>query len=154
MDLPLNPAPRFRYSLSWAAAIVDELTVKHTRATEVVCQVYGISRYDLVKYLAKPDPLWNFLRERIKNLARQEERLGRPIEYETIVKWLEDLHHTKFAKGEGGRLDSRREALKMKEQGSRGGGGRSEAKAEPSLPIASPRLALDPRQLVFDFEGG
>jgi len=150
MEEPLIPAPRFKYSLSWAASIVDEVVSKYPRASDLVCQVYGISRYDLVKYLAKPDPLWNYLRERIKALAGLEERTGKPVNYETVVKWLEDLHHSKHAHSQGERLDNRRKALKIEEQGSRGGGGRSKAKAEPSLPSLPPS-SPDPRQFLFDF---
>jgi len=135
---PLIPAPRYKYSLGWAASVIDELVVKHERAAEMICRVYALTRYDLVKYLASADPLFPFLRERIKYLALCEERTGKAMDYLTVVEWCEGLHGTKFGHGQAERLDKRRKELRIKEQGSRGGGGCSEAKAEPSLPTSPP----------------
>lgn len=155
MNNSLIPAPRFKYSLSWAASVVDEVCAKYPRATEMICRVYGITRYDLVKYLAKPDVMWNYLRERIKYLALCEERTGKAMDYLTVVEWCTGLHNMKHARGQGERLDKRLKELRMKEQGSRGGGGRSEAKAETSLPYPpTVSSSPDPTQFVFDFEGG
>lgn len=155
MQDPLIPAPRFKYSLSWAASIVDEVVSKYPRASEMICKVYGITRYDLVKYLAKPDVMWNYLRERIKYLALCEERTGKAMDYSTIVEWCTGLHGMKHSRGQGERLDKRLMELKLREQGSRGGGGRSEAKAEPSLPYLPPSSpSPNPQQFTFDFDGG
>jgi len=152
---PLIPAPRYKYSLGWAASIVDQLIVKYPRATEMICRVYGITRYDLVKYLAKPDDMWIYLRERIKYLALCEERTGKPMDYLTVVEWCKGLHDTKHAHGQGERLDKRLNDLIIKEQGSRGGRGQSEAAADPSLPYPLPvSPSPDPSQFVFNFAGG
>jgi len=155
MNDSLIPAPRFKYSLGWAASIVDQLTAKYTRATDVICRVYGITRYDLVKYLAKPDDMWIYLRERIKYLAVCEERTGKQMDYYTVVEWCKGLHDMKHAHGLGERLDKRLNDLMIKEQGSRGGRGRSEAKADPSLPYPPPvSPSPDPQQFMFNFDGG
>lgn len=155
MEQPLNPAPRFKYSLGWAASVIDELVAKYPRASDMICRVYGITRYDLVKYLAKPDPMYVYLRERIKYLALCEERTGKPMDYSTVVEWCSLLKGTKHAHGLGERLDKREKELKLREQGSRGAGGRSEAKAECSLPLRPPSSSPpDPRQFMFDFFGG
>jgi hypothetical protein len=155
MDNSLIPAPRFKYSLSWAASVIDEVCSKYPRASEMICRVYGISRYDLVKYLAKPDVMWVYLRERIKYLALCEERVGRPMDYLTVVEWCKGLHGMKHAHGQGERLDKRLKELILKEQGSRGGRGRSEAKADPSLPYLPPSSpSPNPEQFTFDFIGG
>lgn len=150
MSLPSNPAPHYRYALGWAAGVVDQVVAKYPRATDLVCTVYGISRFDLVKYVAKPDPLWVYLRERIKALTRQEARLGKELEYSTIVKWLAELHRTKFACGQGERLDSRLIQLQNTRAGIEGRGGpeRSEGPSlpssslPPSPPLPSPQLDL------------
>lgn len=155
MDNSLIPAPRFKYSLSWAASVVDQVVAKYPRATDVICRVYGITRYDLVKYLAKPDDMWIYLRERIKYLATCEERTGKAMDYSTVVEWCRGLHSMKHAHGQGERLDKRLKDLRMKEQGSRGGRGHSEATAEPSLPSPPPVFSSpDPAQLMFNFEEG
>jgi len=155
MNKPLIPASKYKYSLSWAACVVDELVAKHERATEMICKVYQITRYDMVKYLAKPDPLWPFLRERIKYLALCEERTGKPMDYLTVVEWCEGLHGTKFGHGQAERLDKRRKEIRIEEQGSRGGGGVGEAEAEPSLPNLPPSPSSSPPdpQLYFDLGG-
>jgi len=155
VDNTLIPAPRFKYSLGWAASVVDRLVEKYPRATDVICRVYGINRYDLVKYLAKPDDMWIYLRERIKYLALCEERTGKAMDYSTVVEWCMGLHGMKHSHKLGERLDKRLESLKLREQGSRGGGGRSEAEAEPSLPTplrSSP--SPNPLQYMLDFTGG
>lgn len=155
MENPSIPAPRFKYSLSWAASVVDEVASKYPRATDTICRVYAITRYDLVKYLAKPDPMWNYLRERIKYLALCEERTGKAMDYLTVVEWCKGLHGMKHAHGQGERLDKRLNSLRIKEQGSRGGGGRSEAEAETSLPSSLPSSpSPNPMQFMFDFSGG
>ena len=151
MQDPLIPAPRYKYSLSWAASIVDEVVSKYPRASEMICKVYGITRYDLVKYLAKPDIMWNYLRERIKYLALCEERTGKAMDYSTIVEWCAGLHRMKHSHGQGERLDKRLNSLRIKEQGSRGGGGCSEAKAEPPFPSCPSSPSSDPSQYLFDF---
>lgn len=154
MKTNLTPASSFKYSLRWAATVVDELWAKYPRASEMICRVYGIGRYDLVKYLAKPDTMYVYLRERIKYLALCEQRLGRQMEYSTVVEWCGLLKGTKHAHGLTERLDKREKELKLREQGSRGGGGCSEAKAEPSLPNAfPPSPPLDPEQYILDFGG-
>lgn len=155
MDTPSIPAPRFKYSLSWAACVVDEVASKYPRATEIICRVYGITRWDLVKYLAKPDVMWNYLRERIKYLALCEERTGKQMDYSTVVEWCRSLHNTKHAHGQAERLDKRAKELKLEEQGSRGGGGRSVAEAESSLPSSSLLSSSpNPLQFVLNFDGG
>ncbi len=156
MDNSLIPAPRYKYSLGWAASVVDQLVAKYPRATDVICRVYGITRYDLVKYLAKPDDMWIYLRERIKYLALCEERTGKQMDYLTVVEWCQGLHATKHAHGQGKRLDKRLNDLYNEGAGIKGRGGCSEAKAEPSLPYPLPNSSSspDPYQFVFDFTGG
>lgn len=148
--MPCSPAPQFKYSLSWAATVVDELVAKYTRATDVICRVYDISRYDLVKYLAKPDPLWPYLRERIKYLAICEQRTGKPMDYLTVVEWCKGLHGMKHAHGQGLRLDKRLESIRIRELGNREGGAKAySAGARPSS-FDSPRPTPDsPHQLLL-----
>lgn len=154
MEQSLIPAPRFKYSLGWAATVVDAVVAKYPRATDLICWAYGITRYDLVKYVAKPDPLWNYFRSRIKNVSKFEERRGRPIDHETLVKWELDLTTTKHAMGEGGRLDKRIREQYNKRAGIKGRG--IEATAEIALPSFTPPVppSEDPSQFYYDFAGG
>jgi hypothetical protein len=115
--------------------------------------MYQITRFDLAKYIAKPDPMWRFLRERIKALADLEERIQRPLEYPTIVKWIEDLHHTKHAHMLEDRLDKRFKSLYTEEAGKereatlkRSGSGASLSSSSSSDPVWV--------QQDFDFGGG
>jgi len=139
---PLIPASRYRYALGWAATVVDQVAAKYTRDTDIICQIYDINRYDLVKYVAKPDPLWNYFRSRIKALAGMEARLGRQVEYLTIVEWIEDLNHTKHALGEGERLDKRLQATKNRRAGIKGTV--PDATAEGSVPSLIPPVRSPP----------
>lgn len=146
------PAPTFTYSLSWAAGIVDQLVAKYARATEMVCEVYGITSYDLVKYLAKPDPMWDYLRNRIKAVGRWEERLCKPINYETLVEWEWQMVHHRTGLKVAGRLDNRLREQENKRAGMKGGGSEATAERSPPSFLSSSSLASDsPGQLYFDF---
>ena len=54
------------YSMRWALGIVEQMANKHARATKLVCALYAIVVRDLAAYLARNDPVFNYLRNRIK----------------------------------------------------------------------------------------
>lgn len=146
------PAPPYEYALSWAAHVVDQLVAKYPRATELVCAAYRINTYTLVKYLAKPDPEWNFLKARIKYLDAYIWETRREPSSVTLVEWLGLPRATAKTLNRLTGLDSRQNSAIMRERSSGGSGG---AGADPSLPFSAeelkpskPRVAPRERYLV------
>ena len=126
------PKPPYLYSLKWAAGVVDQLVSKYARASEIVCQAYGINTYTLVKYLAKPDYEWNWLKARIKYLDTWMWETRKEPDNPTLVEWLGLPRPTKISLNRLTGLDSYRDRAKLGERGSGGGGG---ARAAPCLPF-------------------
>jgi len=90
MDI-LIPAPPYKYALSWAATVVDEVQVRYPRATEIVSKVCNITPYDLAKFIAKPDPLWIYLRKAIQIGHRNMQHAPGTDHYTNVKRTIEDL---------------------------------------------------------------
>lgn len=54
------------YSLNWALGVVSTLAEKYARATALVYALYAIDARALAAFLARNDPVYPFLRKRIK----------------------------------------------------------------------------------------
>lgn len=68
--MPSEPAIPKKYSLTWARQVVEQLRDAHTRATDCVLEIYGISLENLASYLARGDSVFNYLKARIKYLDK------------------------------------------------------------------------------------
>lgn len=128
MDI-LIPAPPFKYALRWAATIVDEVQCRYTRATDLVCQVCNITPYDLAKFIAKPDPAWNYLKKSIQICSRNMEHNPRADHYTNVKRTIADLLRRKpVLRGEEG-FTELQYRIDWGSGNQEGGGSRSEAKA-------------------------
>lgn len=110
-----------KYSYQWALDVVYGLTDKHTRATEIVCEFYDISPRILALFLAKGDPMWIYLRDRIKAITALEERTNRYYTDVEIFDWLKRLSTEKYAGKLADRLDNGQKKARIKEQSFQGG---------------------------------
>lgn len=71
------------YSFVWARGIFDRLAEKHARATKLVLALYGLTPTTMTAFLAFADPLWEFLKKRIKYW--DNDLLYRNLKYLTSV---------------------------------------------------------------------
>ena len=137
MDI-LIPAPPYKYALRWAATVVDEVQAKYPRATELVGQVCQITLYDLAKFIAKPDPLWIYLRKAIQIADRNMRHNPRADHYTHVKRSTEDLLRRKpVLRGAEG-FTELQIRIDWGSGNQEGGGSRSEARA------TSPNLSAPP----------
>lgn len=139
----LIPAPPFKYALKWAATVVDEVMCRYPRATDLVTQVCQFTPYDLAKFIAKPDPMWIYLRKAIQVTHRNMEKHPRANHLTNVKRFLEDILERKpVIRGEGGftELQNRLPLRSGNQQG-----GEAAAKRRPTLPTfsAPPPAGLD-----------
>jgi len=132
----MNPANKPYYTFSWAMSVVLRLHNQHTRATDIVLEIFGISLGELALFLAHRDPMFNYLKGRIHSIDDLASRVGK---YYTLVeyrKWIEHLSCNKYSGNLSDRLDSRLKKVRIKEQGSsRGGGNPSGVNASPFFEV-------------------
>lgn len=131
MDTLLKPAPGDRkYSITWARSVVDKLWESYPRATEAVLEYYDISLENLAAALAKGDPVFDYMKKRIKYIARQEENQRASAK---VVQMLSDELHYVMLNSTGKtqeRLDSRIKTIQTQRAGfKRAEPGRSEAES-------------------------
>jgi len=105
--MPSQPAISKKYSLTWARQVVEQLRASRTRATDHVLQLYGITIENLALYLARGDPVYNYLKKRIKYVGNAVLRDDMPLS--TIQKLSPERNYiAKFApESARRRLDSR-----------------------------------------------
>lgn len=129
MENLLKPASGTNcYSITWARSIVDQLAAAHARATEAVLEFYDISLKDLALYLAKGDPVFTYLKKRIKYISRQME--NQKADATTIQLLSDERHYVALNAPESARqrLDARINSTDTQEAGfKRAEPGRSEA---------------------------
>lgn len=102
-----EPAIPKKYSLTWAGQVVEQLREAHPRATDYVMKLYGITTTDLARFLARGDPVYTYLKKRIKYISNWEERDdGDPRDIQVLSP--ERSFIAKFApESVRGRLDNR-----------------------------------------------
>lgn len=126
----MNPAS---YSFEWAKSIVTRVIEKYPRATEILCILLDLTPRQMATYLAKGDPLWPVLRSWI-HLIEIYLQIHQKNGYYTAVEYFRSRYRYIYNGDQAERLAKRLEFVIMKEQGSRGGRGRSESD-DPSQPL-------------------
>lgn len=145
----MNPADKkAKYSRQWGENVVQALKNKHTRATELVCEILEIEEKHLVTYLIYGDPLWNSLRDLIKRAEIALEIHAGPSGYAEVNRFFTEHLPTFTGLPLRDRLTARISELKLREQGSRGG--RGGLPAESSRPSSSSSDL--PGQLYWRFD--
>lgn len=133
-----------KYSYRWAASVVQSLKSKYPRATESVEIYLDIDDRDLAAYLTIDDPIFPKLRDLIHTAdAWMTERPGVGVDLclcSRIRDFPEEMQE-RFWTG----LDRKRKRTRLREQGSRGGGGseRSE-RSPPSFGLSYVEVPNDP----------
>lgn len=125
-----------KYSIQWAQGVVDALKAKHTRALAIVLEAYGLSEHNLAVYLASCDPLFNYLRERVKKVALCASRTGSYVNSEQFLDWEQCKGIVKSFPLLAERLDKGRKTAHTRKAGlkSEPGSSVSEIPAQPLAP--------------------
>jgi len=135
METFTTARPKAKYSLVWAAKVFDALHAKHPRATDAVMELYGLTPRNMAALLAFGDPLWNYLRDLIKNIAHMGEYRPELLSVAYLERIALNSHHHCPDESLSQRLDKRLRTLHTKEAVVKGAGGGSESdRCPPSDP--------------------
>lgn len=128
----MTPAHNSRYSLDWANSIVSRLREKYARALTSVEELLAIDDRIMAKYLALGDPVFAQLRQAVHIVDNWQKSPGwagwTRVNKRMFILQMKKMGYVRIAE----RLDSQKIGDKLEEQGSREGGGVSEA-SEPAF---------------------
>lgn len=118
----MNPAPTKKYSYSWAMHVVLQLRDKYARALTDVEELLAIEDRDFAKYLALGDPVFPQLRQAVhivNNWQNSANWAGwTRVNKLMFTMQMKKMGYVRIAE----RLDSRKSANTIQEQGSSKGG--------------------------------
>jgi hypothetical protein len=144
----LTPAPKARYSLSWANWVVSELREKYARALTSVEELLAIDDRIVAKYLALGDPVYPNIRHAV-HIVDAWQKSPNWAGWTRVNKRMFTLQMRKMGYVRiADRLDNEKIDDRIEEQGSREGGGVSEA-SEPAFLWSSKEETPDGIQFLL-----